>query len=221
MKKIGILVLIGMVCLSLTGCKKENKTKEKWNIDMPKEEYSLEPDLVAIWNRAMKDHPEKKLKPIALLGKQVVAGMNYMFLCMDEDSYKVVVIYNNLEDQSSLTSVKDFDVTEYVNENKESKTDEITGGWTTEIPDTLNALDESIQDIWDRATEKMVGVAYTPIVRLAHLDKSGTNYAILCYGKLSTANEFTGIYLVTLYEDSKGTAEMVSTSYVDLADYNK
>ena len=220
MKKIGILLLIGMVCLSLTGCKKENK-KEKWTVDMTKEEYSLEPDLVAIWNRAMKDHPEKKLKPIALLGKQVVAGMNYMFLCKDEDSYKVVVIYNNLEDQSSLTSVKDFDVTEYVNENKEHESDVMTGGWTTEVPDNLNVLDESIQDIWDHAMEKIVGVAYYPIIRVAHLDKSETNYAILCYGKLSTANEFTGIYLVTIQEDEKETAKLISTSYVDLAKFNK
>ena len=220
MKKIWILLLIGVMCLSLTGCKKENK-KEKWDVDMTKEEYSLEPDLVAIWNRAMKDHPEKKLKPIALLGKQVVAGMNYMFLCKDEESYKVVVIYNNLEDQSSLTSVKDFDVTEYVNENKEQEADVMTGGWTTEVPDNLPALNESIQDIWDHAMEKIVGVAYYPIVRVAHLDKSGMNYAILCYGKLSTANEFTGIYLVTIQEDEKATAKLVSTSYVDLAKYNK
>lgn len=220
MKKIGILLLIGVICLSLTGCKKENK-KEKWEVDMTKEEYSLEPDLVAIWNRAMKDHPEKKLKPIALLGKQVVAGMNYMFLCRDEDSYKVVIIYNNLEDQSSLTSVKDFDVAEYVNESKEQESDVMTGGWTTKVPDSLPVLDESIKDIWDSATEKIVGVTYYPIIRVAHLDKSGTNYAILCYGKLSTVNELTGIYLVTIHEDEKKTAELVSTSYVDLAEYNK
>ena len=144
-----------------------------------------------------------------------------MFLCRDEDSYKVVIIYNNLEDQSSLTSVKDFDVAEYVNESKEQESDVMTGGWTTKVPDSLPVLDESIKDIWDSATEKIVGVTYYPIIRVAHLDKSGTNYAILCYGKLSTVNELTGIYLVTIHEDEKKTAELVSTSYVDLAEYNK
>ena len=44
---------------------------------------------------------------------------------------------------------------------------------------------------------------------------SGTNYAVLCLEKASTASAETKLSIVTIYEDLEGKAEILSTEDVD------
>ena len=81
-------------------------------------------------------------------------------------------------------------------------------------------LEDEVRDAFDEATTKIVGVTYYPIKVLATQEKDGTNYGILCYGKMSDQNGTTGVYLLTLYVTGN-TKEIVSIASVDLKDYNK
>ena len=215
MKKKSLIIALIIVCLVVVGCKKEETKKGDWVLSLSEANDFLDEDAKA----AILDY-NKELKPIALLGTQVVAGTNYMYLVCDSSSYKVVVIYKDLEGKMQVTKISDFDVTKYANENKSMDVETVVGGWTTEIPGKPMMLEDSVQEAFDEANGKIVGVTYYPIRVLATKEKDGTNYAILCYGKMSDANGTTGIYVQTLYVTGN-TKEIVSISSIDLKDYNK
>lgn len=73
------------------------------------------------FNNATSEYTGLGLTPIALLGSQVVSGMNYSVLCYgmtatekpEVDLY-VVEIYVNPDDEASITSVDVFDLNSYI-----------------------------------------------------------------------------------------------------------
>ena len=165
--------------------------------------------------KTFKDANNSNLDYVALLAKQVVAGTNYMFLCNDDTSYKIVVVYNNLDGVSQITSINDFDPTKYVNKNYELDNEELSGGWYVEIPKEKNTIPVEIQNYFDKATETLTGAAYYPIAVVATQNKS---YAVLCYGEGSYTGSNTGIFMITL--DAKNNPKIVSISAIDLSEYN-
>jgi hypothetical protein len=220
-------IFIGIICLlCICGCGKKNITKKDWHTDLTNTEAYMSTEVMDIFNRATTDST-KSYKAIALLGTQVVAGTNYMFLTIeDNSSYKIIIIYNDLENNSTITSVKDFDYTKYVFENIDYNSEELAGGWSVYQEPVLTDVhypifDEKVINAFDKAIQKLVGVTYIPITSLGHLDEDGTKYALLCYGSLATPNYDSGIFLVTLYDQNENTKEIVSSAYIDLADFNK
>ena len=218
-------ILLGLVlitlCIFATGCGKKEENKKDWKVDIASKEITMDEKLLKVFNDATKDS-SKKYEAIALLGTQVVAGTNYMFLAVEDNtSYKILVIYKNLEGKSSLVSTSDFDFTKYVNENFQLEATEEVGGWNVEVPEKAMTIPEKVQEAFDKASEKLVGATYLPIAVLGHLDEDGTKYAVLCFGTLATANADTGVFVVTLYDQSENTKEINSIAYVKLADFNK
>ena len=230
--KVLIVTIVIAVCLIVTSCGKEKKEEKikvgGWETVLTKEEVGLDESLLQTFNNAKENYTSLILDPVALLGKQVVAGTNYMFLAKgyqkgeeDKATYKIVIIYKNLEGMSTITRVKDFDFTKYTNENIENNTEKLVGGWFVESSGKLNVLDGKVGEIWEKATETLTGMSYNPIAVVGKQLVSGTNYAVLCYGRGSYDETTEGIYLVTLYEDLKGTSEIVSNAYINLAEFNK
>ena len=221
-KKILLTILIMMVGVLLVGCNKEDKKKESstWviNLDVSKQELD---NYVKKTFEDAKANYSGNLDYVALLGKQVVAGTNYMFLCKDESSFKVAIVYRNLEGVSQITNVSVFDPVKYVNENTNYNPEQLAGGWYTEVPVWINGLDSNVQKYFQEATEKLVGVDYSPIGVLAEQYNMGVNYAVLCYGQPSYQGALPGIYMLTLYVDKTNKAEIVSIASINLADFNK
>ena len=218
-RRIALSILIISICLLTVGCGKKQQT----NLDggwenTNKVKAVLTDDAKEVFNKISNN--DSKLEAIALLGKQVVAGTNYMYLCKDKEGYKVVVVYKDLEGKVKITSTTEFDITKYTNTNIDYVQQPESGGWYTEMI-TDNKLDTTTQKIFDKATETLAGSTYYPIAVLGKQIVAGTNYAVLAYGEMSVAGENTGVYLLTLNEDLKGKAEIVSIAYINLADYNK
>lgn len=67
------------------------------------EDYTITPDIQNMVNQVAPDYT-----PIALLSTQVVSGINYKVLTKKDDKYYIMIIYNNLENNSSLTEVKEL-----------------------------------------------------------------------------------------------------------------
>ncbi len=220
-KKIVSLFII-VLCVFLVGCGSKDKKESKdesdgWVVDITSNSQMIEEDILNIFNDANKDG---KYRMVELLGKQVVAGTNYMFLCTEDKEYKVVVVYNDLENNSSITKATTFDFKQYVDKNNDIDVEELVGGWTIEVPAKPIELSENVQAIFDKANENMVGATYYPISQVAHQNKDGKNYAILCFGRLSDQNSTTGVFLLTIKEDENGADTIVSISHVDLKKYN-
>ncbi len=234
MKRIFIVVLV-FACLFIVGCEKKESINNNeieltggWEIVLSNQVNDLHEEDIKIFNNAKSSYKELKLDLVALLGKQVVAGMNYMFLAkgyqsdVSKATYKIVVVYHNLEGKDSITKVNDFDYTRYVNTNIDGLNEELSGGWNVESsgrPYTL--FEEKDNNVFDKATNTLAGMSFKPLVLLGTQVVAGTNYAVLCYGSATVPDAKEGIYLLTLYEDLEGNGELISTAYIDLANYNK
>ena len=236
-KKYFIGLLVGV--LFLTGCslfdsKKEENGENKpaenitggWETMIADKQAGMTNEEVEIFEAARKNYSDLELEAIAVLGKQVVAGTNYMYLAKghkqgESSTYKIVVVYHDLENKSSVKSVTDFDYTKYTNVDKSYNGEQVSGGWSTTLPAKYNILDDKVQAIFNDATSKQVGITYLPIALVGTQLVSGTNYAILCYGTYSDQNATTAIYLVTIYADLENNNEIISSANIDLAQYNK
>lgn len=221
-KKILLTILIMIVGVLFVGCNKENKKNDNssWVINLDVSKQELDNNVKKVFEDAKANY-SGNLDYIALLGKQVVAGTNYMFLCKDETGFKVAIVYRNLEGVSQITNVSVFDPVKYVNEDISYNQEQLAGGWYTEVPVWINGLNSNVQKYFQEATEKLVGVKYSPIGVLAEQYKVGINYAVLCYGQPSYQGALPGIYMLTLYADKTNKAEIVSIAAINLADFNK
>ena len=220
------LLLIIVLCFFITGCGEKEYNKKDWQTDFSTKESLMDAEIRDIFNRATKNS-DKSYKLVALLATQIVAGSNYMFLTIEDNtSYKILVINNDLENKATILYNNDFDYTKYVFENFQYKPENLSGGWNVFSTPMLSStkqvlLDSNIQNIFDEASKKIEGTTYLPIATLGHLDEDGTKYAILCYGIIDSSNSDEGIFLVTLYDQSNSTKEIVSNAYVDLTKYAK
>ncbi len=87
--------------------------------------------------------------------------------------------------------------------------EEIDGGW--EIPVTeANALTEEAQAAFDKATEQLMGVNYTPVALLATQVVAGTNYCILCQATAVVPDAKPYWTLLYLYADLEGNVEILN-----------
>ena len=116
MKKVFIIalavVLIAAVAVTLIACTKENPNDNVcggWS----EEDTELTEDELAIFNDAMsKEVVDTQFIPKSIIGRQVVAGMNYKFLCTagegeGADQF-VVQIFHDLEGENSVTSIYEY-----------------------------------------------------------------------------------------------------------------
>ena len=237
MKKLLYLFFIVLtVSICVTGCGKKGKEKDDnnltggWQIELIKKASVIPDAAKQAFEDAVVEYDGMDFKLIALLGEQVVAGKNYMFLCEGtpvvpdaETKYVVVIVYKNIEDKSVITNVADFDYTEYTYKENIAASKTVVGGWYTTVPDTGVELDKDIKEAYDNAIAtleegEVKSPTYLPIGVLGKQVVSGTNYAIIAYGTLGEKNN---IYVITLYEDLDGNSEILSSATVNLADFNQ
>lgn len=228
---IAICALLFVVILMLVKRpeNKENVNKKTggWTFNTNIKTVSISKDALDAFNKATEEYDGMTFEPVALLGTQVVAGTNYMFLCKgttvtatSKTDLKVVIVYKDLNNKSEITSVKDFDYTKYTNKNIENNSQKLSGGWQVTSPNDTNKLDEKIQNIFDNATSTLAGISYKPIAVLGTQVVAGKNYAILCYGHASYPDTQESIYLVTIYDDINGGQEITYQAYIDISEFN-
>ena len=223
MKK-GLLIIVILMCLIMTGCtnKKENTLTGGWETVLSNRVNDLSEEDIYNFNNAIKDYSKEKLEVVALLGKQVVAGTNYMFLAKSDSKYKIVIVYTDLEGVSKVSKVIDFNYVDYVNKNSDGISEQLSGGWYTESANTEYKLeDEKVESLFESATSTLAGMEFKPLLVVGKQIVAGTNYAIVCYGQATVPNATTGIYLMTLYAKLDGTSEITGIAYIDLSQYNE
>ena len=88
-----------------------------YEVNQGSTQIEANPEAKAAFDKATECLAGATYEPIAYLGKQIVAGTNYSFLCRMTPSYSgckgkfvVVVIYQNLEGNAEVTNVSDIDI---------------------------------------------------------------------------------------------------------------
>lgn len=237
---ISALAILILGVFLLTGCeekKEENNTKEPltvggkvggWETMFANKQVNMDEETLKIFENAKKDYTSLELDAVALLGQQVVAGTNRMFLAKgyqkgeeSKATYRIVIVYTDLQNKSTITKVEDFDYSKYTHVNIERNAEVLLGGWSTDLPTKGAELEPEVQAVFDGATSTLTGMTYYPITTLGKQIVAGTNYAVICYGGASYQNAIGSIYVLTIYKDLTGNQEIVSQAYVNLADFNK
>ena len=228
MKKILFgLLIIGL--LFMTGCKKEESENTKvggWTMNPNFVAATVPKDAIEAFNKGADKYEEMVLKPINLLGTQVVSGTNYMFLCKgtkdNTSAYYVVIVYKNLKNKCEVTKVTEFNLEEYANiENNNYSTEELSGGWKVFSEVGESRLTKEEQEIFNASVEKLLGVKYTAIANLGTQVVAGTNYAMLVLGESVSEKPVNFYSIFTIYVDLDGNKKVTSINNIDLTKFNK
>lgn len=182
-------------------------------------------------NDAYFDNARKKLvgvnySPLFVLGTQPVAGENIQYLCYattvapdEKPTFKIVTLFKNLEndDECEILNVSDFNVMNYLEGEGATTPEGMMGGWQDngELP---NMLSDDENEIFTKALEGLTGVGYQPVATLATQVVAGTNYAFLAVGTTVTANPVNHLYVVKVYADLQGNAEVQNICGIDLSE---
>ena len=87
-----------------------------------------------------------------------------------------------------------------------AKEEIIDGGWET-VED--GEITTELQELFDKATEELEGVDYTPVKLLETQVVSGTNYKFLCDATVVSPDAETKQMIVTIYQDLQGNVEIL------------
>ena len=151
---------------------------------------------------------------IYLLGKQIVAGTNYCFLCKGTATvpdaipgYYLVYVY---EDLSSNASVLKIDPLLEVPEAG------LCGGWGVNTGDVAIDKNAEVKSAYEKALSSilMTGGEMEPVAYLGNQVVAGMNYLLLCRVKAVVEDPSTELVLVTVYADLDGNAT-ITTQDVD------
>ena len=154
-------------------------------------------------------------QPIAKVATQVVAGTNHAFLCIT-DKWYFVTVYEPLDGDPEMIGASEFDVINYA--TLDDADGEAVGAWEV-TEGGIYSLPAKAFSAYEKASEGLVGVEYTPIALLATQLVSGTNYRFLCNGTTVTAEPVTSLYVMEVYEDLDGNAKITAIDMLDLNEY--
>lgn len=224
-----VALLLCSICM-FAACKSESSVEDLsetletsaapitggWTIPDEPEQAVLSEEQATAFELATAELTGASYTPLACIGTQVVAGCNYAYLCKttlvtDPPASKlcVVKVYQDLEGNASILDVVDINVEDYTeNSEIDFTADNLAGGWmpTTEA----GKLPEEVQTAFDKATEELTGVGYTPLCLMGSQVVAGANYAILCTATQVTAEPASALAVVTVYADLEGGAEITS-----------
>ena len=165
-------------------------------------------------------------EPIAVVGTQVVSGMNYAYLCKAtvvapdaKPTWNVAVIYEDPEGRVFFTGAKEIDIADVQTADTDANAT-MTGGWSVPDPAELVDLPASAQKALDSALEEYTGVdVISPVALLGTQVVAGANYKVLFVGKPVIPDADNALYVATVYQDPQGKCEISDVGIVDLAYY--
>ena len=175
-----------------------------------------------IFDKAAAAISEKSYEPVAVIGQQVVAGMNYAYLCSEKAAdgtaggWKVVVIYNDLDGNAEVTAINDLDVNAIKTVSAGGSA--MTGAWgCPDIDPDVTSLPEAAYSAFTKAVPNIDSeITFEPIALLATQAAAGTNYKVLCKGTMYDGEPEDHIFVCDIYEDADKNASLTGYEMLDI-----
>ena len=143
---------------------------------------------------ALKEYVGYDIKPLGLLGTQVVAGTNYCILCYGSTvtakpahALCKVYVYEALDGKAEITKIEEIKL-----KNAPS------GGWKLSNSKGKLKVGKNVASTLKQATTKLVGATYKPLLLLGRARNNKDGYCLLCSGKKSDKGGSTGLCIVVL-----------------------
>lgn len=225
MKKLALILALIMALSCFAGCGKNDQPEsgimvvDGWECgDISA--VTLPEDVQAAFDNAAAAS-DVTPEPLAYLGSQVVAGINYAVMCRvtedNEDKLCVVIIYCDLENNAEITGMTEFDLdTIQMAESDTADADSMVmaGGWTVSCEDAVS-LPENVQSAFDSAVADGLNMQLIPLGYVGHQTVLGENYAVIC----RTDDDSPCLELVTLSTDTSGNTTVLEIADFYIADY--
>ena len=143
--------------------------------------------------KGMEEYTGYEVKPLALLGTQVVAGTNYCILgygstvtLTPKNNLCLAYVYEDLAGKCEITKIKTIHLKE-----------KPAGGWKLAQKKSALKVDSKVTKALKKATAGLAGASYKALLVVAR-DKTDTAFCVLCRKKLSDAEGTTGLCLAYL-----------------------
>ena len=182
---------------------------------------NIGPVVQTVFNEAVEGLSGSNITPVDVISIQKDEGTNLAYLCIVEPvvpdavpHWAVATIFVGRDYSVELRGFKDIDPADVaiLEEIPESG---LPGGWHSTVDDIERDLSGGLAE----ALSDLVGVVYSPIAVLGTQTVAGTNYRILAYGTLVTADPVTNLYVIDVYEDLDGETEVTAVDAFDLLAY--
>ena len=149
---------------------------------------------MSAFEKATEDLDGYRYDVVAVLGSQIVAGTNYLYLCRAEmvvpdakPEYVILKVYEGLEGNAEITgSLR-------LLEGKE--------GWEYNDANPYMDENEEVNDAFDKALEGLTGAEYKPIAYIGHKDNS---YAVLTKITITSVEPLTSLSMVYITKTDSG-----------------
>lgn len=228
MRKLLMTILVICLIAGITACGEKNESANTvsggWEINGITSQKTLPEDIQKAFEKATADESEYTLEPVAYIGTQVVAGRNHMILCRAKTSddpdgtYKVAVIYEDLEGNAELTSLGDFTLEDYIEGEGAASGKQLSGGWYVPDSDVTADIPEEVQEAYNEATAT-VDWEWSEVAPLAYIGNqivSGTNFALLCRGDYNSDEKASELMVIVVYEGIDGNSEISNIHRIDI-----
>ena len=186
---------------------------------------SVTDEEAAIFDSAIEGLLGVSYTPVAVLATQLVAGTNYAFLCTGTTvipnatpKWYVITVYKDLKGETAVISIEEIEL-DNIETLDNADTDAKVGAWQITEPEEPAELPENAQAAFENAAAGWVGVSFSPIALLGTQIVAGTNYKILCCGTMVTKDPITSLYVIDVYEDLEGEAQITGAELFDLTKY--
>ena len=177
-----------------------------WSVSVTAGSLKLDKEARQALKKASETYTGAKLVPLALLGKQIVAGTNYCILCHSTTSTLkpvkslcLVYVYQDLNNKAEITKIKTLKL-KY----------KPAGGWKISNSVKKLAVESQAKKALKTAAKELVGAEYKPLLVLGR-DNSKKAYCLLCRCKKSDQAGTVSLSLVYLRKvDGKFTIKGIS-----------
>lgn len=180
-----------------------------------------------VFDNAMAELDGVDYEPVAVIGQQVVAGMNYAYLCKatpvvadPTTSWTIVVIYEDLGGKASFMSARDLVVGDV--QTTSAQAGEAVGAWEG----IENAVGLPLPADADAAFQEAAGAradadpVLMPVALLGSQVVAGSNYQVLCLGSDGSDAAAPAVpYVAVVYRNASGSSEITSLEPLNLTYY--
>ncbi|MBQ6431122.1 MAG: hypothetical protein IJJ99_04525 [Oscillospiraceae bacterium] len=188
-----------------------------WEVNGKDVEADMPEEARDAFDKAMAELDGADYAPLAYLGSQVVAGMNYAYLCRSTlviaeplSKLTLVTVYRDLEGNASILGISDIEIADYTEDAAlPFDAEPLDGGWAP-CADYPAKLSEDEQAAFDAATAELLGVDYTPLALMGTQVVAGTNLAFLCCAATVTAEPASTLCVLIVYADLEGNYTLTS-----------
>ena len=219
-----IAVLIAMSCAAVPAFADESaeitdgsayaeEISGGWQVNSGSTAMSKNAEANAAFKKATEELEGVSYKPIAVLGSQVVAGMNYAILCKATPVYPdassevvIMYIYESLDGNAEITGFQTI-----IGEQADGGFSANTGKFAIR-----NSKNKSVYSAYKKAMKGLVGVEYKPVLFLGSQAVADSNYLILCRSQVVYPNAPYEWSLVTVNKSLKGKVKIADIQTLEL-----